>query len=232
MRIGVLRHLVADTVAAIRRAGLANTLRIAASTLGDRSFDRRYGTDTDGYADPRDYAAEDPRARRATFYVPTRAAPFLSFLRWHGVAPEGTFVDFGCGKGRAMMLAAQHGFRSVTGVELSPAFCRKAERNLELFQSRTGEARFEVLCGDAGEYEVREQDRVFYFYDPFDDELIERCLEKIEASLARCPRDVSVLYHNSLALRPTPFDRFELLFEVPGPRFAGNAFYLYRNRRG
>ncbi|MDX2171047.1 MAG: class I SAM-dependent methyltransferase [Deltaproteobacteria bacterium] len=229
MRLGVLQHLAADTVHSLRRVGLPVTVQIIASSLRDVAFDRTYGTDTAGYADPRVYASDDPRARRATFYVPTRARPFRDFLAWSGVPPTGTFVDFGCGKGRALFVAAQHGFRRAVGVELSPRFCRAAEHNLARLQAHVAATQFRVICDDAGNYAVAPDDRVFYFYDPFDDALIERCLQRIAASLAAVPRPVYVIYHNNIAVRPTPFDAQVWLRETPTPRFAGNAFYLYRH---
>jgi SAM-dependent methyltransferase len=229
MRLGVLRHLAGNAVTSVRRAGLRNTGRIIASTVRDSRFDRTYGTDTAGYADPRVYAPADPRAERAHFYVPTRAEPFLAFLRRAGVPASGTFVDFGCGKGRALLLAAQHGFRSVTGIDFSPALCRSAECNIELFQARAPGTRFEVICGDAGDYEVRPNDAVFYFYDPFHDEVIERCLDRVKASIDDRPRQIAVIYHNNFALRPTPFDTSDLLVETPQARIHGNAFYLFKS---
>ena len=229
MRIGVLQHLAGDTLSALRRAGWQNTLRIIASAVRDAEFDRSYGTDTSGYADPRAYARSDPRAQRATFYVATRAKPFLDFLRHSRVPTAGTFVDFGCGKGRALLLAAQHGFQSVTGVEFSPLLCRAADRNIALFRSRAPHTSFAVICGDAGDYNVRPDDAVFYSYDPFDDELIDRCLRHIKASIDSSPRRVTVIYHNSLAKRPTPFDRSDFLVDTPVPRFDGNAFFLFTN---
>ena len=112
MRLGVLHHLAGDALASVRRTGLQNTLRIIASTVRDAAFDRAYGTDTAGYADPRVYASDDPRAHRATFYVPTRARPFLSSLRHSGIAPTGRFVDFGCGKGGALFVVDRFWLRS------------------------------------------------------------------------------------------------------------------------
>jgi SAM-dependent methyltransferase len=230
MRMGILQHIARDTLASLRHAGVHNTLRIIASTVRDSDFDRTYGTDTAGYQDPRTYARDDPRAQRATLYVPTRATPFLSFLQRSGAPLTGTFVDFGCGKGRAMFVAALYGFQSVTGIEFSPTLCSSALRNIERFQTHASETRFEVICGSAGDYEVRPQDSTFYFYDPFDDDLIEQCLENVKASIDERSRQVTVLYHNSIAAPPAPFRRSDFLFETPLPRFSGNAFYLFSSR--
>ena len=230
MRLGSLRHIVENTITSVRRAGLQNTASIVASTVRDAKFDRTYGTDTAGYEDPLMYGAGDPHAARSNFYVPTRAQPFLAFLRRAGIATTGTFVDFGCGKGRAMLLAAQHGFRTITGVDFSPVLCDAARRNIARFRPHVPHATFEVMCGDAGDHAVRPNDAVFYFYDPFHDEVIARCLERIAASIAEYPRTVQVIYHNNMPLRPTPFDASAILDETPLPRFDGNAFYLFTSR--
>lgn len=228
MPLGVVRHIAGTTLTAVRCAGLPATVRLIASTVRDAAFDRRYGTDTAGYADPRQYAAGDPRAQRATYYVPTRAKPFLDFLGHARLPVAGTFVDLGCGKGRAMLIAAQYGFRHVTGIELSPALCAAAEANIARFRAHVPDAHFTVQCGDAGEYAVQPDDAVFYFYDPFDDALITRCLANIRASLHAAPRPIAVVYHNSLLADATPFDAADFLVPCPQPRFDGNAFYLYR----
>jgi SAM-dependent methyltransferase len=230
MRRGVIQHLAEDTLASVRRAGLLVTARLIASAMRDYAFDRAYGTETSGYADPRVYAADHPCARRATFYVPTRARPFRAFLAHVRIPTSGTFVDFGCGKGRALFVAAQHGFRDAVGIEFSPLFCRVAEQNLARLQPHVPHTRFRLICDDAGDYPVGASDAVFYFYDPFEDSVIERCLARIAASLATAPRPVWIIYHNNFPLRPTPFDGAAWLRETPTPRFDGNAFHLFTNR--
>jgi hypothetical protein len=128
-----------------------------------------------------------------------------------------------------MVLAAHYGFRSITGIDFAPVLCRCAERNIALFQPRVPGTRFEVMCGDATDYQVRPDDCVFYFYDPFHDDAVERCLARIAASIDERPRPVFVIYHNNIAVRPTPFDTCGWLAETPFMRFDGNAFYLFSN---
>src|SRR5713226_561215 len=51
----------------------------------------------------------------------------------HGIAfvPRVTFVDLGCGKGRALILAHEAGFRNLIGVEMSPKLAAAARSNLQ-----------------------------------------------------------------------------------------------------
>src|SRR5207245_5268496 len=45
-----------------------------------------------------------------------------------------TFVDFGCGKGRALVLAAEHGFRRVLGIECDAQLFAAAQRNARAYR--------------------------------------------------------------------------------------------------
>ena len=114
-------------------------LATAVSSVADRHFDLVFGTETRGVvenADLRDVTSAN--LARGIRYEPTRAIPFRRVLRAARIPGEGAFVDLGCGKGRACMLAALHGFEKVVGVDYSPELCRIAERNFDAFRRRTG----------------------------------------------------------------------------------------------
>jgi SAM-dependent methyltransferase len=88
-------------------------------------FDLQIGCDTSILVSPRHLrlhgeryrGVKPPVFRQAVGHLPSE----LSLL---------TFVDLGCGKGRALVLAWQSGFRKLVGVEPSRRLCRTAERNL------------------------------------------------------------------------------------------------------
>src|SRR6516225_8353137 len=51
-------------------------------------------------------------------------------ISWLPIAHEAfTFVDIGCGKGRALMVASAFPFRRLVGVEISPELCEIARAN-------------------------------------------------------------------------------------------------------
>ncbi|HLF24266.1 MAG TPA: hypothetical protein VI565_10130, partial [Burkholderiales bacterium] len=116
----------------LRERGARATARAArrrvatvASILVDRHFDLVFGTETRGVvenADLRDVMSAN--LVRGIRYEPTRAIPFRRVLRAARIPSHGTFVDLGCGKGRACMLAVMHGFANVVGIDYSPALCR------------------------------------------------------------------------------------------------------------
>ena len=78
-------------------------------------------------------------------------------------------VNLGCGKGRVLLVAAKAGLKTIRGVEFSPELCRIARRNCDQYTAKTqGAATFGIIEGDVVNYEVRQDDNVFFLYNPFD----------------------------------------------------------------
>lgn len=42
------------------------------------------------------------------------------------------FIDYGCGKGRALFIAAEHSFKAAIGIEYASDLASIAKRNIEL----------------------------------------------------------------------------------------------------
>lgn len=186
------RGFVATTRSARRH------IAAALDTLLDRHFDWAFGTETRAMvenASLRD--VESPNLAHGIRYEPTRALPFRRVLRAARIPHDGTFVDLGCGKGRACMLAAMHGFASVVGVDYSPALCRVAERNLEVFRART--RRYfasSIRAMDAADYDFSKNDAVVYLFNPFDAGVLSAVIARLRQSLASHPRRVWIVYQN------------------------------------
>ena len=86
-----------------------------------------------------------------------------------------TFFDMGCGKGRVLLMAAEHGYMRVVGVEFNPLLVAIAKMNIQRFYSkRDKRAQIEVVHGDAGAYEFPDCDAVIFFYNPFDESVMQK----------------------------------------------------------
>jgi SAM-dependent methyltransferase len=204
-----MRDSPTDVNARVRRSlrqnGLRHTFRAALrhlstsiSRLIDRHFDPAFGTETRRVVE--NDALEgvvSPNLGRGIRYEPTRAIPFRQVLRAARIPTGGGFVDLGCGKGRALILAAQSGFKQVTGVDYSPQLCSIAERNLAAFRSRTRRAfRSRVVAMDAADYAFTKEDTVVYLFNPFDAVVLAAVVARLRRSLERYPRTVWIVYHN------------------------------------
>jgi SAM-dependent methyltransferase len=113
-----------------------------------------------------------------------------------------TFVDLGCGKGRALLVATEFPFRAILGVELSPRLARIARRNAALIGQRHPQrTAVSVAVGDASVFPLPEGDLVIFLYHPFDAELMALVVAGIERALAAERRSVYVIYYNPVAGR-------------------------------
>lgn len=163
----------------------------------DYWFDYRWGIETLRDVRLSSLLIESENRAAGNGYKATRLRPFQAALGELKLDRDCGFVDFGSGKGKVLLLAAQAGFERSTGVEFSEELCVIARRNIERYRSKTPSgASISVVHGDAGEYPIQSEDRVFYFFFPFQEPVMARIVDRIEASLDRFPRRIHVVYNN------------------------------------
>ena len=86
-----------------------------------------------------------------------------------------TFVDLGCGKGRALIIAAEAGFAEVIGVELSAKLAKSAIANIQ----RMKLGNVQVVEGDALEFKFDRPDTLLFMYNPFGPAILSQVIAKI-----------------------------------------------------
>jgi SAM-dependent methyltransferase len=154
-------------------------------------FDRLHGVDTSGSMP--DYmlgpgatayiAAQPSIIRRALAEIPNRAACH--------------FFDFGCGKGRPLLVATEFGFAGLTGLEYSPALSRTARQNAATFgKAYPGVQSIDIVTGDALAFGLPATGLVIFLYNPFRRPLMERLAANLEALLRSRDQDLYVVYYN------------------------------------
>jgi hypothetical protein len=168
---------------------------LAATEITDRVFDARYGTDTRTQATLDSLTGLIGDSEHAEPYQATRVLALRSLLRTLKLPPGNVLVDFGSGKGRVLMVAAPFGFRALRGIEFSSGLCEIARANVERFRRRSGNtAEFEIVHADAGAYPVRDDENVFFIFNPFDDHILRRVMHNITQSFERRPRPMILIY--------------------------------------
>ncbi|MCW2968554.1 MAG: hypothetical protein JWM71_2326 [Solirubrobacteraceae bacterium] len=194
---------------------LDHELRMVSSRRGERRFDRSLGVSTAGISEASANAPADPLSVHAVHYQGVPVRRLTAILEALPIEPgETTFVDYGCGKGKALLLAAMRGFRRVIGVEFAPGLAAVAQRNAEvLARARPDAARVEVACLDAAEYGLPVEPTVLFLYNPFDDVVMRRVAAAVDRSLAEDPRPMLVVYLHPCD--PEPWDRAPRLSPLP-----------------
>jgi SAM-dependent methyltransferase len=164
----------------------------------DQAFDDEYGVDTAGIVPLQALTIASANKDLGHRYQAANAASFRALMSGLGVHADGlTFIDLGAGKGRAMLLASEHPFSRVIGVEFAPALCEVARRNVERFNSRAQRCHdFEVVCADAAEYELPDEPSLVFIHNSFEDPLMRSVLAGIRRSTDERPRRLLLLLVN------------------------------------
>jgi SAM-dependent methyltransferase len=195
----------------LHHRGLAGTLQSAAKSFSRKvrpqpapqphPFDLEHGTDTGGLITGADLASGHPSDRYIEGYTAVPPSRFRNILaRWQASNPphalaDTTFIDIGCGKGRAVLLASEYGFRAVIGVELNPTLAAIAKRNTD-FWTAAGKPRCPIRIepGDAMELEFPPGPCVVFLYNPFGAELMQRLTSRMASEFQSRPGELEVLY--------------------------------------
>jgi SAM-dependent methyltransferase len=154
------------------------------------NFDNRFGTETNLIYEQLEMPEEisEDRMKLSSRFHPTPIRTFryiLNTLKGHIVDfDHWTFIDIGSGLGRNLLLAAEHSFKRIIGIEISPFLHNKAVANIENYnQKAERRCNIEVLCMNALDYNFPETDTILYFWEPFREitvmEKLMRILEKI-----------------------------------------------------
>jgi hypothetical protein len=178
-------------------------------------FDRKFNVDTKGRFNVADYDDIDSKNWvYGTGYGPVNETDFIEALQERNLPwQEFTFIDFGSGKGRAVLLAATFPFKKVIGVEFAPELHAVAQDNLRNFQMEDRQSKdVEFICMDVADYQLPESQLVLFLNHPFEGPMMKDFVEKVKRSYAQHPRRMVVLYFEPK--HPRFWDDVEFLAKV------------------
>ena len=128
-------------------------------------------------------------------YVPIPYAQFECVMESLPLRPgEDVFLDYGCGKGRAIVLAGMYSFLRVIGVEMSAELCQLARKNIQQASPKLACSNIEVHHVDAADYEVPADVTVIFFCKPFGEKTLAVVLDNIQRSLCEHPRNMTIVH--------------------------------------
>lgn len=187
----------------IRKRGVLRTVRVLWSEI---AFDWKYGTQTVKLAALD--SLQDIQSSNKAFGVDYQGVNAWLFARAMTAAIECAdldpaafgrmgFVDFGSGRGRALLLAALRGFGQVTGIDFSATLCEDARKNWNLLQAKNSTvvgSSVEVICADATQVQLDSSMHVFFLFNPFGPPVLAEVAARIRESLESSPRPHAIIY--------------------------------------
>ena len=190
-------RLLTRGIKSLWKKGPTRTMQSIMSITEDAMFDRRHSLDTAKIVKVGDLDIDDEDKQHSIQYQPTRVRHFRILMRALQLPTNQVFVDVGCGKGRMLIAAALYGFERVVGVEISPQLCETARHNLDVFRRHSdAKTEFEVICANVLQFNLNDDEGVFYLYWPFDRSVMIEFVENVRASIERSPRDIWLIVND------------------------------------
>lgn len=185
-----------------------------------RLLDRRYGTDTSGFVEHPSGVISD-NAVYGTGYGPTPPNTFRRLMRRlnmcfaddniMGQLPsysDFTFIDFGAGKGRVVLLALKYRFKKVIGIEYSLPLYQILDKNMILLSEKFAQIpSVQTVLIDAAQFKFDNGNKILYLANPFSQEITEKVLYNLwEAAKGESP--IPIVYAIYIPDRTPNFDVF------------------------
>lgn len=177
------------------------------------AFDARFGTDTAEEVQLVEAGLPSELAAQAnTVYRPIWPALFYRTIdRLNLDLSTYRFIDYGSGKGKAMLMAADYPFREIIGIEFAPGLHKIAEENCRIYRSPHQRCfALAPLIADARTVALPPGDLVCFFFNPFDQETLRQVLVKIDQQAMCRSSDIVIIYCNLRNVRESG-DAFDAL---------------------
>ncbi|MBI1179533.1 MAG: hypothetical protein GC201_03180 [Alphaproteobacteria bacterium] len=184
----------------------------------DADFDERYGVDTARPVEVSELREDAEAARFAHRYQATSVEVIRSVIGSLGIDFERySFIDYGSGKGRVLLVASDFPFRRIVGVEFSRQLHEICRANIARYRG-DGQRCFDLesVHTDAGTFAPPDGPLVCYFYNPFGRDLMARVAATLADRAARDGQPVLAVYVEPELAEAFSADRWTVERREPG----------------
>ncbi len=126
-------------------------------------------------------------------------------LKLDSTVLNGTFVDYGSGKGMAIIYAKKYGFKKAIGVEFAKELCDITKVNIKKMNLK----QIEVFHMDAINFTPKNDTRVIYFLNPFHETILKQVLSEILKNKKNFLHDIYLIYN--IPVYQKAFQEFKLI---------------------
>lgn len=171
-------------------------LRLARVNRVNRKYDKRNNVDTWSSLSPSQMETDSVNRKHAEIYTPMPERIFRFILNSIDLDfREYTFVDYGSGKGKALLMASDFQFRKIIGVEFAKNLHRIADRNISNYKSEKQKCfNIETFLEDASRFLLPESNCIIFLYAPFHGPVLDEVLENVKQWLIDYCRRVVICY--------------------------------------
>ena len=160
--------------------------------------EKKYNINTTGADSLKSLEKKGIDITHATIYMPVSYDILEMFFEEIKLSTFSHFLDVGCGKARAMCVAAAYDVKKISGVEFSKDLYNTAKENIAATKLKFTSTYFKIYNNDAFYFEIEEDVDCIFFFNPFDETVMSGVMENIETSLETNPRVMTIVYINPL----------------------------------
>lgn len=165
------------------------------------------------------------RAEQSARYFQYEATPYpilYELFSKYKLKPTDHFVDIGCGKGRLLFYVHYKFSCTVTGIEMNEHLYQISQQNKQNYIKTYKDAKRQITITNnyAEHFKIKRDYNVFYMFNPFSLNILEKVLQSIQQSVQDHPRIVDLVFYypskkyiNYLDER-TPFEKVTRI-EIP-----------------
>lgn len=197
-------QLVGNSLTFFRRSGVKRFVQECRYRSADTWNEWRLNVDTGGMIKLPEIGIHNEEFIE---YAPIGYSAIYAAIKRIPLPASGTsFVDYGSGKGRAVVAAATFPFRKVIGIEISAELNNVAKGNIKRIRHRKADS-IELIQSDAADYTLPHDVNLIYMANPFRGATLGKVIRNILASYNAQPRTIYIIYFNKIY--------FEKLIEGP-----------------
>jgi hypothetical protein len=119
--------------------------------------------------------------------------PAFSFVL-RDLPHDGTFVDLGSGKGKALLIAGMAPFQRVVGVEIDSELAMEARRNIDRLGRKQRAGTIESVTASVVDWKVPDDTSIVFMHNAFFGETFRQAMGNVFASYDRNPREMHIVY--------------------------------------
>ena len=160
--------------------------------------EKKYGINTTGADELKKLAIEGIDISHATIYMPVSYVLLETVFNQLSPSPRNHFLDIGCGKGRAICVAAYNGYSKISGIDFSKLLCEIAAQNIIVVQQKYPAVQFTITNKNVLYYDIPGDVDCIFLFNPFDEMMTGKVSEIIKKSLDFTPRFLQIIYANPL----------------------------------
>jgi len=162
----------------------------------NQKYDKLHEVDTWRAVAPGDLETDSANKGLAEIYFPSPETTFHFMLKQLKLDySEFTFVDFGAGKGKALLMAADYPFKKIIGIEFARNLYQVARSNIAHYKSSQQRCfDIDLVLEDACNVILPEGKCLLFLYAPFFGPVLGNVLENIRTSLTENPREAALCF--------------------------------------